>query len=118
VYDFSVVQAISAMEPIRILLTTTSYQDISGPHHELLESTGAEIIRERGPLSEARMLELVGDFDAILCGDDMISRAVLEKAAPEIGSGSPATRSWARPSASSVLAGSARRWPSAPRPSA
>lgn len=72
------------MKPIRILLTTTSYQDIPGPHHELLESTGAEIVRERGPLSEARMLELVGDFDAILCGDDLISRAVLEKARPRL----------------------------------
>ncbi|MCB1132822.1 MAG: 3-phosphoglycerate dehydrogenase, partial [Verrucomicrobiae bacterium] len=72
------------MNPVRILLTTTSYQDIPGPHHELLESTGIEIVRERGPLSEERMLELVGDFDAILCGDDLISRAVLEKAAPRL----------------------------------
>ena len=72
------------MNPIRILLTTTSYQDIPGPHHELLESTGIEIVRERGPLGEEKMLELVGDFDAILCGDDLISRAVLEKAAPRL----------------------------------
>lgn len=72
------------MRPVRILLTTTSYQDIPGPHHELLESTGVEIVRERGPLGEARMLELVGDFDAILCGDDVISRAVLDKAAPRL----------------------------------
>lgn len=72
------------MKTLRILLTTTSYQDVPGPHHELLESTGAEIVRERGPLSEKRMLELVGDFDAILCGDDLISRAVLEKAAPRL----------------------------------
>jgi D-3-phosphoglycerate dehydrogenase len=72
------------MSQIRVLLTTTSYQDIPGPHHQLLESTGIEIVRERGPLSEARMLELVGDFDAILCGDDVISRAVLEKATPRL----------------------------------
>lgn len=72
------------MNTVRILLTTTSYQDIPGPHHELLESTGVEIVRERGPLSEARMLELAGDFDAILCGDDVISRAVLEKATPRL----------------------------------
>lgn len=72
------------MSQVRILLTTTSYQDIPGPHHELLESTGIEIVRERGPLSEERMLELVGDFDAILCGDDLISRAVLEKASPRL----------------------------------
>ncbi|HSP42684.1 MAG TPA: phosphoglycerate dehydrogenase [Luteolibacter sp.] len=72
------------MSQVRVLLTTTSYQDIPGPHHELLESTGIEIVRERGPLSEERMLELVGEFDAILCGDDVISRAVLEKATPRL----------------------------------
>ena len=72
------------MKPVRILLTTTSYQDIAGPHHELLESTGIEIVRERGPLPESKMLELVGDFDAILCGDDQITRAILEKAAPRL----------------------------------
>lgn len=68
----------------KILLTTTSYQDTPGPHHALLESTGAEIVRERGPLSEERMLELAGDFDAFLCGDDAITRAVLEKAQPRL----------------------------------
>jgi D-3-phosphoglycerate dehydrogenase len=72
------------MSQVRILLTTTSYQDIQGPHHELLESTGIEIVRERGPLPESKMLELVGDFDAILCGDDQITRAVLEKATPRL----------------------------------
>lgn len=72
------------MSSVRILLTTTSYQDIPGPHHELLESTGIEIVRERGPLPEEKMLELVGEFDAILCGDDAITRAVLEKAAPRL----------------------------------
>ena len=72
------------MNTVRILLTTTSYQDIPGPHHELLESSGAQIVRERGPLGEARMLELVGDIDAILCGDDQITKAVLDQAAPRL----------------------------------
>ncbi|RME71195.1 MAG: 3-phosphoglycerate dehydrogenase [Verrucomicrobia bacterium] len=68
----------------RVLLTTTSFQDTPGQHHELLAETGWEIVRERGPLSEARMLELVGDFDAFICGDDAITRAVLEKARPRL----------------------------------
>ena len=68
----------------RILLTTTSFQDTPGAHHELLASTGFEVVRERGPLTEARMLELAGDFDAFLCGDDVISRQVLEKARPRL----------------------------------
>lgn len=69
---------------MRVLLTTTSYQDTPGDHHSLLEAQGWEIHRERGPLSEARMLELAGEFDAFLCGDDEITQAVLDKAMPRL----------------------------------
>ncbi len=69
---------------MKILLTTTSYQDCPGDHHALLDSTGAEIVRERGPLSEAQMLELAGDFDAFLCGDDEITQAVIDKSLPKL----------------------------------
>lgn len=68
----------------RVLLTTTSFQDTPGDHHRLLEAAGFEIVRERGPLPEARMLELAGDFDAFLCGDDEITRAVIEKSLPRL----------------------------------
>lgn len=68
----------------RILLSTTSYQDTPGPHHALLESQGFEIVRERGPLAESAMLELSGEFDAFLCGDDAITRAVIEKSLPRL----------------------------------
>ena len=69
---------------MRILLTTCSYQDTPGPHHALMEAQAWDIVRQRGPLSEARMLELAGDFDALLCGDDTITRAVLEKSLPRL----------------------------------
>ena len=69
---------------IRILLTTTSYQDTPGPHHDLLASSGAEIVCARGPLSEKSMLEYAGDYDAFLCGDDVISQAVIQKALPRL----------------------------------
>lgn len=68
----------------KVLLTTTSYQDTPGPHHALLESAGVEVHRERGPLSEEKMLELAGEFDAFLCGDDAITRAVLDKSLPRL----------------------------------
>ena len=68
----------------RILLTTTSFQDTPGEHHQLLESQGYEIQRERGPLPEEVMLNLVGDFDGILCGDDAFTRPVLEKCLPRL----------------------------------
>lgn len=69
---------------VRILLSTTSYQDTPGPHHDRLAGQGYEIVRERGPLPEGRMLELAGEFDGFLCGDDAITRAVLEKARPRL----------------------------------
>ena len=68
----------------RILLTTTSFQDTPGGHHQLLADTGWEIIRARGPLNEADTLALVGDIDGYICGDDLITRKVLEKALPRL----------------------------------
>ncbi|GDX97237.1 hypothetical protein LBMAG47_29020 [Planctomycetia bacterium] len=71
------------MKP-RILLTTTSFQDTPGEHHAALAATGWEIVTARGPLSEADTAALVGDVDATICGDDQITRAVLEKARPRL----------------------------------
>ena len=68
----------------RLLLTTTSFQDTPGPHLERLAASGHEVVCERGPLSEKRMLELAGGFDAFLCGDDAITRAVIEKSLPRL----------------------------------
>jgi len=69
---------------MKILLTTTSFQDTPGEHHELLKQTGWEIITARGPLNEADTLALVGDVDGYICGDDAITRKVLEKARPKL----------------------------------
>lgn len=68
----------------RILLTTTSFQDTPGPHHELLEAQGWDIVRARGPLTEAQVLAQVGEVDGLLCGDDALTRPVLEKARPRL----------------------------------
>ncbi|HTA95941.1 MAG TPA: phosphoglycerate dehydrogenase [Verrucomicrobiae bacterium] len=69
---------------MKILLTTTSFQDTPGSHHDLLASKGWEIITARGPLNEADTLALVGDIDGYICGDDAITRKVLEKALPKL----------------------------------
>jgi D-3-phosphoglycerate dehydrogenase len=69
---------------MKILLTTTSFQDTPGAHHDLLAQTGWEIVRARGPLNEADTLALVGDADGYICGDDAITRQVLEKARPKL----------------------------------
>jgi len=69
---------------MRVLLTTTSFQDTPGPHHAQLAQPGWEIVLERGPLPESRMLELAGQFDAFLCGDDAITQAVIERSLPRL----------------------------------
>ena len=71
----------------RILLTTTSYQDTPGKHHELLDGSGYQVVRDRGPLTEQRMLELLeqqGPFDGLLNGDDAITARVIDAALPHL----------------------------------
>ena len=68
----------------RILVTTTSFQDTPGEHHAILAATGWEIVTARGPLSEADTLAVVGEVDGFICGDDAITRAVLDRAAPRL----------------------------------
>jgi D-3-phosphoglycerate dehydrogenase len=68
---------------MRILLTTTSYQDTPGQHHEVLKASGFEVVRARGPLSEQAMLDLVAQsngFDGLLNGDDLITAKVIDAA--------------------------------------
>jgi D-3-phosphoglycerate dehydrogenase len=71
----------------RILLTTTSFQDTPGAHHDVLAKSGFDIVRARGPLSESQMLELVrsgGGFDGLLNGDDQITAKVIDAALPRL----------------------------------
>jgi len=68
----------------RVLLTTTSFQDTPGTHQDLLNSQDWEVVRERGPLPEEKMMALAGEFDAFLCGDDAITAAVIDKSLPRL----------------------------------
>lgn len=70
---------------MRILLTTTSFQDTPGAHHEALKKSGFEIVAARGPLSEAQMLDLVKTgFDGLLNGDDQVTAKVIDAALPRL----------------------------------
>jgi D-3-phosphoglycerate dehydrogenase len=66
---------------VKILLTSTSFQDSPGSHQTLLDAQGFELVKLRGPLKEAVMLDVIEGFDGIVCGDDEITRAVIEKGA-------------------------------------
>jgi D-3-phosphoglycerate dehydrogenase len=66
---------------MRILLSTTSFQDTPGRHHEILETSGFDIVRARGPLNEPQMLDLLkdsGGFDGLLNGDDALNASVID----------------------------------------
>ena len=68
---------------MKILLTTTSYQDTPGQHHNVLAASGLEVVRARGPLTEAQMLDLIksnAGFDGLLNGDDLITAKVIDAA--------------------------------------
>lgn len=64
---------------MKILLTSTSFQDTPGSHHDLLNSQGFEIDILRGPLSENVLLPIIQNYDAVICGDDEYTEKVLIK---------------------------------------
>ncbi len=72
---------------MKILLTTTSFQDTPGAHHDLLDNSGFEVVRARGPLNEQQMLDLItkdGGFDGLLNGDDRITAKVIDASLPRL----------------------------------
>jgi D-3-phosphoglycerate dehydrogenase len=64
---------------MKILLTSTSFQDIPGSHHDLLNSQGFEIDILRGPVTEDVLLPIIQKYDAVICGDDEYTEKVLIK---------------------------------------
>ena len=66
---------------MKILLTSTSFQDTPGEHQELLYGQGFEIDTLRGPLKKEVLLPIVQQYDGIVCGDDEYDAEVIELAA-------------------------------------
>ncbi|WP_445665612.1 phosphoglycerate dehydrogenase [Fodinibius sp. AD559] len=66
---------------MKILLTTTSFQDTPGKHHDLLDEQDFEIDKERGPLKEEELLPIIDQYDGVICSDDEYTEAVIRKGA-------------------------------------
>ncbi|MCV6629717.1 MAG: phosphoglycerate dehydrogenase [Flavobacteriaceae bacterium] len=64
---------------MKILLTSTSFQDTPGRHQDLLYSQGFDIDTLRGPIWEEELLQIIADYDAVICGDDDYTEAVIKK---------------------------------------
>lgn len=62
---------------MKVLLTTTSFQDTPGKHQEKLNSLGFDLTLLRGPLTELELLPIIANFDAVICGDDEYTEKVL-----------------------------------------
>jgi D-3-phosphoglycerate dehydrogenase / 2-oxoglutarate reductase len=63
---------------MKILLTTTSFQDTPGKHHDLLNSQNWEIDYLRGPVEESVLLPIIHKYDGVICGDDEYTREVIK----------------------------------------
>ena len=63
---------------MKVLLTSTSFQDTPGKHQELLKAQGFEVDNLRGPLKESELLPIIAQYDAVICGDDEYTKQVLE----------------------------------------
>lgn len=66
---------------MKVLLTTTSFQDTPGVHQDLLYGQGFEVDTLRGPILEVELLPIIQNYDAVICGDDEYTETVLEKGA-------------------------------------
>ncbi len=64
---------------MKVLLTTTSFQDTPGRHQTLLYSQGFDIDILRGPILEPELLPIIQNYDAVICGDDEYTEAVIKK---------------------------------------
>lgn len=64
---------------MKVLLTSTSFQDTPGKHQDLLDKQGFELTKLRGPLSEEELLPIIANFDAVICGDDEYTEKVLRR---------------------------------------
>ncbi len=64
---------------MKILLTSTSFHDTPGKHQELLSVQDFDVDVLRGPLAENDLLPIIQNYDALICGDDEYTKAVLIK---------------------------------------
>ena len=64
---------------MKILITSTSFQDTPGKHKELSENTGVAIDTVRGPLTKDVLLPIIHEYDGVICGDDEYNSEVLDQ---------------------------------------
>jgi len=64
---------------MKALVTSSSFQGTPGTHVQRLLKTGFDITFLKGPVPQEKLLQIIGEFNALLCGDDEITAEVLLK---------------------------------------
>lgn len=70
----------------KILITSTSFFDTQGKHHNFLRDSGLHFEQARGPLTAEQLIEIIktkGPFKALLCGEDDVNEQVVAALAPD-----------------------------------
>ena len=68
------------VKKIKVLITSTSFQDTPGDHHEYLKSLNWKIDFLRGPLTAKKLISCIGNYNGVICGDDEINKEVIDVA--------------------------------------
>lgn len=70
---------------MKILITSTSFQSLKGPHLDLLTAIpNVQIENKKGPLPLAETLNFADHYDAIICGDDDYNADFFKKASGKL----------------------------------
>jgi Phosphoglycerate dehydrogenase and related dehydrogenases len=63
---------------MKVLLTSSSFFETKGPHHDFLNSQNFEYDYLKGPLDANELLKVIHKYDAVICGDDEYNYDVLK----------------------------------------
>ena len=64
---------------MKILLTSTSFQDTPGNHQVKLNNQNFTVDKLRGPVKAYVLFPIIDKYDGIICGDDEITEEVIRK---------------------------------------
>ncbi|OFW54403.1 MAG: hypothetical protein A2163_02215 [Actinobacteria bacterium RBG_13_35_12] len=63
----------------KILVTSTSFSKIDQEPIDLLKKNNFQIIREKGPLDDENLANIIEDCDAIIVGNDFVGEKTLNQ---------------------------------------
>jgi len=63
----------------KVLVTSTSFSKVDKEPIHLLQKNNFKIFLKEGPFSDEDLAHIIGDFDAIIIGNDMVGKNTIEK---------------------------------------